>query len=161
MNVSPPSSPRDVVGVQAGGVHHLARVDCLTLEPHLEGSVRAALAADDLGSRNMMLPSASASRCSVRTSDSASTRPEFGDHSAARPCTRLAAANESLVHDLQALDAVRGAEAEQRLELGHFLLGRRDDQFSAAIVRYLLLGAELVQTARPSTHRRALSVPAG
>ena len=62
------------------------------------------------------------SRASVRTSASASSMPVFGENSAAvARDVRLARADERLVHDLEAFDAVGDRRACRRLERLHLV----------------------------------------
>jgi hypothetical protein len=62
---------------------------------------------------------------------------------------RLAGADESLVHDVEALDPVGRPQALERLDLRHFFLGRSDDKLSAAIVGDAVARAELVEAPGP------------
>ena len=99
-------------------------------------------------SRSSTAPAASPRRSSVRTSASASTRPVFGDHSAARArtcgsrCWMKSAPTTS-----RPSRAIGLAERGDRLDRGNLVLVDRDDQLAAALVGHAVLGAEAVQPA--------------
>ena len=147
--------------MQSGGVHHGARGDRLVLERQIE-SVAAG------GSTERVRPPQHDG--AVRFGEAqqrAHERLRLHPSSGGRPERRcredvgLALSQELEADHLQPAHAVRRAAAFQRFERADLLLGRRDDELAATIVRNVIGRAERVQPFGPLDAQLRLEAPAG